>query len=157
MNRRWVDELGVYEGESSKLALVDVGDDQLVRWGQHGLRACEEFVKVLRCLAAHFGFERRLNLSVGQSVPVNPAEESLLLYISLALRSTTQTFRWMLGHQPFTDGHSFFSQGFGVGHIVLHDGLKKLILVLSIKWRLFENEKEQVSVYIKQAQKVFPV
>lgn len=34
------------------------------------------------------------------------------------------------------DGHSFFRQGLGVGHVVLHDGLEELILVLSIKRRL---------------------
>lgn len=84
-----MDELWVYVRESSEFALVDVGHDQLVWRGQHGLRAGEEFVEVLRCFAAHFGFERRLDLSVGQPVPVDSAEESLLLYISLTLWTAT--------------------------------------------------------------------
>lgn len=52
VKRRWVDELWVYVREASKFALVDVGHDQLVWRGQHGLRAGEEFVEVLRCFAA---------------------------------------------------------------------------------------------------------
>lgn len=40
-------ELGVHVGEAFELALVDVGDDQLVRGRQHGLRAREELVEVL--------------------------------------------------------------------------------------------------------------
>lgn len=39
-------ELSVDKGEACKLALVDVGDDQLVGRGQHGLGACEKLVKV---------------------------------------------------------------------------------------------------------------
>lgn len=42
----WVEELGVHVGEAGELALVDVGDDQLVGRGQHWLGACEELVKV---------------------------------------------------------------------------------------------------------------
>lgn len=49
---RRVDELRVDVGEAGELALVDVGDDQLVWWGQHGLGACEELVEVLRPFAA---------------------------------------------------------------------------------------------------------
>lgn len=41
-----MDELRVNEGEAGELALVDVGDDQLVRRGQDGLRACEELVEI---------------------------------------------------------------------------------------------------------------
>lgn len=41
-----MDELRVDVGEASELALVDVGDDQLVRRGQDGLRTCEELVKI---------------------------------------------------------------------------------------------------------------
>lgn len=52
VKRCWVNELWVYERESSEFALVDVGDDQLVWRGQHGLRAGEEFVEVLRRFAA---------------------------------------------------------------------------------------------------------
>lgn len=40
-------ELGVHVGEAFELALVDVGDDQLVGGRQHGLRAREELVEVL--------------------------------------------------------------------------------------------------------------
>lgn len=42
----WMGELRVDVGEACKLALVDVGDDQLVRRGQHRLSACEKLVKV---------------------------------------------------------------------------------------------------------------
>lgn len=52
VKQRWVDELWVYVRESSEFALVDIGDNQLVWRGQHGLRAGEEFVKVLRRFAA---------------------------------------------------------------------------------------------------------
>lgn len=52
VKRRRVDELQVYEGESGKFALIDVGNDQLVRRSQHGLCASEEFVEVLRRFAA---------------------------------------------------------------------------------------------------------
>lgn len=45
-----MDELRVNEGEASKLALVDVGNDQLVGRGQHGLRTREELVEVLSSL-----------------------------------------------------------------------------------------------------------
>lgn len=51
MQRR-VDELRVYVGEAGELALVDVGDHQLVGRGQHGLRAGKELVKVFRSFAA---------------------------------------------------------------------------------------------------------
>ena len=47
-----MDELRVDVGEAGELALVDVGDDQLVGRGQHGLGAREELIKVLRPLAA---------------------------------------------------------------------------------------------------------
>lgn len=40
------DELGIDVGEAFELALVDVGDDQLVGRRQHGLRAREELVEV---------------------------------------------------------------------------------------------------------------
>lgn len=52
VKRRRVDELRVYEGESGKFALIDVGKDQLVRRSQHRLCASEEFVEVLRRFAA---------------------------------------------------------------------------------------------------------
>lgn len=51
MQRR-VDELRVDVGEAGELALVNVGNDQLVGRGQHGLRAGEELVKVFRPFAA---------------------------------------------------------------------------------------------------------
>lgn len=41
-----MDELRVHVGEACKLALVDVGDDQLVRRGQHRLCTCKKLVKV---------------------------------------------------------------------------------------------------------------
>lgn len=50
--QRRVDELRVDVGEAGKLALVDVGDDQLVRRCQHRLRAGEELVEVFRPFAA---------------------------------------------------------------------------------------------------------
>lgn len=45
-------KLRVDEGEVGEVGLVDVGDDQLVRGGELGLRAREELVKVLRRFAA---------------------------------------------------------------------------------------------------------
>lgn len=59
-----VNKLGVDEGEVGKLALVDVGDDQLVRRGQNRLRTREELVKILCCFTTHFGFEWWLDLPV---------------------------------------------------------------------------------------------
>lgn len=50
--QRRVDELWVYVGEAGELALVDVGDNQLVRGGQYGLRAGEELVEVFCPFAA---------------------------------------------------------------------------------------------------------
>lgn len=50
--QRRVAELGVDVGEAGELALVDVGDDQLVRGGEDGLRAGEELVEVFRPFAA---------------------------------------------------------------------------------------------------------
>lgn len=44
---KWgVHKLGVDEREPCKLCLVNVGDDQLVWWGELRLGACEELVKV---------------------------------------------------------------------------------------------------------------
>ena len=45
-------ELRVHVGEARELALVDVGDDQLVGRSQHGLRTREELVEVLCSFAA---------------------------------------------------------------------------------------------------------
>ena len=59
--QRWMDELRVDEREASKLALVDVGDDQLVRRGQNGLRACKKLVKVLCSLATLKQMRRMLD------------------------------------------------------------------------------------------------
>lgn len=50
--QRRVGELRVDVGEAGKLALVDIGDNQLVGGGQHRLRAGEELVKVLRPFTA---------------------------------------------------------------------------------------------------------
>lgn len=47
-----MDELRVHVGEARKLALVDVGDDQLVGRGQHRLRTREKLVEVFRSFAA---------------------------------------------------------------------------------------------------------
>lgn len=41
-----MDELGVDVREAGELALVDVGDDQLVGRRQHRLGACEKLVEV---------------------------------------------------------------------------------------------------------------
>lgn len=46
------DELRVHVGESRELALVDVGDDQLVGRRQHGLRAREKLVEVFCSFAS---------------------------------------------------------------------------------------------------------
>ena len=43
---------------------------------------------------------------------------------------------WRTSTHPFADGDSFFGQGLGVGHVVLHNGLEQLVLVLSIERRL---------------------
>lgn len=48
----WMAELRVHVGEACEFALVDVGDDQLVGRGQHGLRTCEELVEVFCSFAA---------------------------------------------------------------------------------------------------------
>lgn len=37
---------------------------------------------------------------------------------------------------PFADGHSLLGHGLGVSHVVLHDGLEELILVLPFEGRL---------------------
>lgn len=94
-----MEKLRVDVGEACKFALVDVGDHQLVRWGQHRLGTCKKLVKVFRPFATHFWFKWRLDLSVGEAVPVDASEEGLLPDVPLALWSTAQTFRWMLGHQ----------------------------------------------------------
>ena len=39
-------KLRVHVGEACELALVDVGNDQLVGRGQDGLRTCEKLVEV---------------------------------------------------------------------------------------------------------------
>lgn len=61
--QRRVDELRVYVGEARKLALVDVGDDQLIGRGQHRLRAGEELVEVFCSFAAL----KDRHLKVGQT------------------------------------------------------------------------------------------
>lgn len=45
----------------------------------------------------------------------------------------------------FADGHGFFRHGLGVGHVVLHDGLKELIFILPIKRRLKREDKHWVT------------
>lgn len=47
-----MEELRVDVGEAGELALVYVGDDELVGRGQHGLGAREELVEVLGSFAA---------------------------------------------------------------------------------------------------------
>lgn len=37
---------------------------------------------------------------------------------------------------PFADGHSFLGHGLGVSHVVFHDGLEELILILAFEGRL---------------------
>lgn len=46
-----------------------------------------------------FGLEWRLHLFVLQLLPVDVAEEGVLLDVSLALRATAQTLTWVLGHE----------------------------------------------------------
>lgn len=84
-------ELRVHVGEACELALVDVGDDQLVGRGQHRLRTCEKLVEVLCSFAAHFGFKWRLDLSVCQALPVDASEEGLLPDVPLPLWATAET------------------------------------------------------------------
>lgn len=48
----------------------------------------------------------------------------------------------------FADGHSFFRHGLRVGHIVLHDRLEELVLILSVKRRL-RGIKQQHRVQIE--------
>lgn len=86
-----MDELRVHVGEASELALVDVGDDQLVRRGEDGLGTREKLIKVFCSFTAHFGFKWWLDLSVGQAVPVDASEEGLLSDVSLTLRATAET------------------------------------------------------------------
>lgn len=58
----WMDELRIDVGEAGKLTLVDVGDDQLVGRGQHGLGACEKLVEVFCSFAALKEIEGRLDV-----------------------------------------------------------------------------------------------
>lgn len=113
MYKLWIDER-----EPCKLGLVDVGDNQLIWWCEHGLGACEELVKVLCSFPTHFGLEGRLYLPILEAFPVNASEESVFSDVPLSLRATAQTLGRVLGHQPFADGDSFFGQGLGVGHVV---------------------------------------
>lgn len=65
MSELWVDV-----GEACKLALVDVGDDQLVRRGQHGLGACEKLVKVFSSFATLKEMKKRVRCEGNnQSLP----------------------------------------------------------------------------------------
>lgn len=48
----WMEELRVDVGKAGELALVDVGNDQLVRRGENGLGTCEKLVKVFCSFAA---------------------------------------------------------------------------------------------------------
>lgn len=86
-----MEELRVDVGKAGELALVDVGNDQLVRRGEDGLGTREKLVKVFCSFAAHFGFKRWLDLSVGQALPVDASEEGLLSDVSLTLRATAET------------------------------------------------------------------
>lgn len=52
-----VDELRVHVGEAGELALVDVGDDELVGRGQDGLSASEELVEVFGSFATLKGIK----------------------------------------------------------------------------------------------------
>lgn len=49
--------------------------------------------------AHHFGLEGRLDLLVGQPIPVDASEERLLPDVHLPLWATAQTLGRMLGHQ----------------------------------------------------------
>lgn len=48
----WMEELRVDVGKAGELALVDVGNDQLVRRGENGLGTREKLVKVFCSFAA---------------------------------------------------------------------------------------------------------
>lgn len=37
---------------------------------------------------------------------------------------------------PFADRNGLLGHGLGIRHVMLHDGLKQLVLVLAVKWRL---------------------
>lgn len=56
-----------------------------------------------RCLyvrsSYHFGFERRLNLSVLQTFPVDASEEGVFSDVPLALGAAAQTLGRVFGHQ----------------------------------------------------------
>lgn len=50
-------------------------------------------------VAHHFGLEGRLDLLVGQPIPVDAPEEGLLPDVHLPLWAAAQTLGRMLGHQ----------------------------------------------------------
>lgn len=70
-----MNKLRVDEGEAGELGLVDVGDDQLVRWCELGLGAREELVEVLRSFAA---LEKRDRAGLDQRYKTNTASASRL-------------------------------------------------------------------------------
>lgn len=55
---------------------------------------------------------------------------------------------------PFADGHCLFRHGLWVGHIVLHDRLEELVLVLTIKRRL-EINRSGVRQYLQWWQFIY--
>ena len=57
-----MDKLRIDVGEAGKLALVDVGDDQLVGRGQHGLGTCEKLVEVFCSFATLKKIQRLLEV-----------------------------------------------------------------------------------------------
>lgn len=55
---------------------------------------------------------------------------------------------WRTSTHPFADGDSFFGQGLGVGHVVLHNGLEQFVLVLSIERRLQMERRDIIIIII---------
>lgn len=51
----------------------------------------------------HFGFKWRLDLFVGQALPVNASKESLLSDVPLTLWAAAETLWWVFGHQLVTE------------------------------------------------------
>merc|ERR1712117_576446 len=130
-------KLRVEEGESGKLVLVEVHHEELVRGREVRFLGGELAVKVGDVLAvADFGFERRLDLPVGDLLPVDPPEELVALDVLLALLPASKTLRRVLDQKPFAYLLSLSRERLGVGDGVVGDGREQLLLVLAVERRL---------------------
>jgi len=76
---------------------------------------------------------------------------SVSLSVSLSISLSVCVYAWHVSQHvsfyPFANGDSLFGHGFGVGHVVLHDGLEQLVLILSIK-RWLGRDKTQTQTII---------